>query len=153
MCRHHSGLIVAQSWTEVLVCRTENCKVTNRTERLLFSLSLSLRLSGPLLSPGISPLKAPSPSTLVEKQQNLSSAQQHHKSYSTFHNLTEGTERKKGRQAYVYSNPTVYNNQCNTKSERDSESNIVTAFVTVRITVSATSMVRGTVRAAVRVAL
>ncbi|XP_060788577.1 zinc finger protein GLIS1 isoform X1 [Neoarius graeffei] len=46
-------------------------------------------LSGPLLSPGISPLKAPSPSTLVEKQQNLSSAQQHHKSYSTFHNLTE----------------------------------------------------------------
>ncbi|KAM9475595.1 zinc finger protein GLIS1 isoform 2-T2 [Clarias gariepinus] len=47
-------------------------------------------LSGPLLSPGISPLKAPSPSsTLVEKQQNLSSTQQHHKAYSNFHNLTE----------------------------------------------------------------
>ncbi|XP_046726247.1 zinc finger protein GLIS1 isoform X2 [Silurus meridionalis] len=47
-------------------------------------------LSGQLLSPGLSPLKAPSPSTtLVEKQQNLSSTQHHHKSYSTFHNLNE----------------------------------------------------------------
>ncbi|XP_022525959.2 zinc finger protein GLIS1 isoform X1 [Astyanax mexicanus] len=54
-------------------------------------------LSGSLLSPGISPLKAaPSPpSALVEKQQNLPSTQQHqqhqlhphHKPYSTFHSL------------------------------------------------------------------
>ncbi|XP_062854792.1 zinc finger protein GLIS1 [Trichomycterus rosablanca] len=46
-------------------------------------------LSGSLLSPGMSSLKAPSPSsTMVEKQQNLAPTQ-HHKPYSTFHNLNE----------------------------------------------------------------
>ncbi|KAI4872320.1 hypothetical protein NFI96_027749, partial [Prochilodus magdalenae] len=58
------------------------------------TIALIIGLSGSLLSPGISPLKtAPSPpSALVEKQQNLSSSQQHqlhpqHKPYSTFHSL------------------------------------------------------------------
>ncbi|KAL0186894.1 hypothetical protein M9458_018564, partial [Cirrhinus mrigala] len=49
-------------------------------------------LSGALLSPGISLLKAAtSPPPTLEKQQNSSSSQQHlhthHKPYTAFHNL------------------------------------------------------------------
>lgn len=44
-----------------------------------------------MISPGMSSLKDPSPSsTLVEKQHNLASTN-HHKSYTNFHNLNEGT--------------------------------------------------------------
>ncbi|KAF5881006.1 zinc finger protein GLIS1-like isoform X1, partial [Clarias magur] len=86
MSSESSAYLTVPSADSAKKIKCEQNKIMNMN-----SLSLCLRLSlRCVLSPGIGPLKAPSPSsTLVEKQQNLSSTQQPHKAYANFHNLTE----------------------------------------------------------------